>query len=115
FAAQAGGGGTITNYLSRTVQITTRQDPIFNKALVCKQNVNFNGNNCATDSYNSSVAPYLAATAGDKGDIATNSDLVNALSSGNANIKGHLGTGPNATVKIGPNGVVRSVTWSSWA
>ena len=110
FLAAAGPDPTV-RYIARAVRVTTKRDPQFNKALVAKTGIDFNGNNIVVDSYNSSVGPYVALLARDKGDVAINNDVVNAGNIGNANIKGKLSVGPKATVKIGPNGVVGSVGW----
>src|SRR5258706_4243216 len=46
FFAATGGSGTVTNYISRTVKVTTYRQPAFNKALCVKEKIDFNGNNC---------------------------------------------------------------------
>ena len=98
-------------YIARVIRATTRREPQFPKALVAKMSLDFNGNNILVDSYNSKIGPYNPLIPGDKGDVALNNDINNAGNIGNANIKGHLSVGPNATVKIGPNGSVGSVGW----
>jgi len=52
---------------------------------MAKEAIDFSGNNCATDSYNSNLGPYGGVNIGDKGDVASNWDLLNV---GNADIKG---------------------------
>jgi hypothetical protein len=39
--------------------------------------------------------------------------LTNSISSGNANIYGHVSTGPGGSISTGPNGAVGSVAWVS--
>jgi len=99
-------------YISRTVRVVLEQDMPFPKALVAKSFVDFNGNNVLVDSYNSSnPLGYVAASAGDKGDVTMNGDFKNAGNIGNADIKGHVALGPKTTLKIGPNGCIGSVAW----
>ena len=43
--------------------------------------------------------------------MATNSGIVNAVNAGNADIKGHVGTGPNGSVAIGSNGAIGDKAW----
>ena len=105
--------------LKRTVRVTTRRDGLFVKAMVAKGQIDFNGNNITTDSFDSSDPAYSKAGMYDKtknkanGDVATNSGLTNSLSVGNANIIGHVATGPNGTVSIGPNGAVGDKAWQT--
>ena len=65
-------------YITRAVRVNLMRDPLYVKALAVKEGIELNGNNITTDSYDSSVGPYNALTAGDKGDVATNSDVENA-------------------------------------
>ena len=99
-------------YISRTVQVTTTKAPLFGKALVVKNTINFNGNNVTVDSYDSTISDYdIHSNRGDKGDVTTDSDIVGNVSTGNGDIWGHVSTGPHATLKIGPNGVIGSLAW----
>jgi hypothetical protein len=98
-------------YITRTVQVRLRKEPALAKGMVAKQNIELGGNSCLVDSYDSTKGAYNAATAGDKGDVASNADLTDAVGVGNAKIKGRLMVGPKGTAKIGPNGVVGSVAW----
>ncbi len=105
-------------YIVRVVQAMAQKRPGFAKAMVAKQRINMNGNSIQTDSFDSTdplhstpQGLYDPGTAKDKGDVATISGLANALSVGNADIKGHLQTGPGGKVTIGPNGVVGSLDW----
>jgi len=90
---------------------------MFVKGMVAKGQIDLNGNNIASDSFDSSNPLYStsglydSAKAKDNGDVATNSGLVNSLSVGNANIKGRVSTGPGGSVSVGPNGSVGNAAW----
>lgn len=106
-----------TNYIARAVRVTTRQDALFAKGMVAKGRIDLMGNNIQSDSFDSSDPHYSTggrydpAKAKDNGDIATNSALIDSLNVWNAEIYGHVATGPGGTVKIGPNGSVGSRAW----
>jgi hypothetical protein len=103
--------------LKRKVRVRTRRDSLFTKAMVADGTINMNGNNIKTDSFDSTSSAYStngrydATKTKDKGDVATNSGLVNSLNVGNADIKGKVSTGPNGSVKIGSNGTVGDKAW----
>ena len=96
--------------------IAVRQTP-FEFAMLAKGQIDLNGNNIATDSFDSTDPNYStngrydASKSKDKGDVATNSGLVNSINAGNADIKGHVSTGPNGSVDIGPNGSIGDKAW----
>jgi len=98
-------------YIARTVRVTARKEQALQKGMIARNGIDLGGNQCVVDSYDSSKGGYDPAKAGDKGDVATNSDITGAVGIGNAKIKGKLLTGPKATAKIGPNGIVGSVAW----
>jgi hypothetical protein len=105
-------------YVSRTVQVVTRKRPTFSKAMVAKDRIQMNGNNIETDSFDSSDPNYCTTNglydptkAKDNGDVATVSGLMNSIGIANANIKGHMSTGPGGSATVGPNGVVGSMAW----
>ncbi|HXJ55994.1 MAG TPA: hypothetical protein VNU68_04940 [Verrucomicrobiae bacterium] len=104
-------------YIARAVQVVAKKDVVFSKAMLAKERINLSGNNITTDSFDSTDPTastgtlYDPAKARDNGDVATNSGLTNSIGSGNANIKGHLSTGPSGTVGVGANGVVGSLAW----
>ncbi len=108
-----------TNYLipPRTVRVTTTNDPLFKKGLVAKGSIDLVGNNVKTDSFDSSDPAkstggvYDSSKAQDNGDVATNSSLIDTLDVWNADIYGHVSTGPGGNVKIGPNGSVGDKAW----
>ena len=104
-------------FVARRVRVTTQGGSMFMKAMVARGQINVNGNNIATDSFDSANSLY--STNGqydvtkrrDNGDVATNSGLVNSLSVGNADIRGHISTGPGGSASIGPNGSVGNNAW----
>ncbi|MDB6032613.1 MAG: hypothetical protein JWM16_2951 [Verrucomicrobiales bacterium] len=108
----ASGVSSGPRYISRVVQVTAVKQPSFPKGLVIKNKINFNGNNVTIDSYDAEVGPYdVVANCKDNGDVSTDADIDGGVSLGNADIKGHLWTGPNATLRWGPNSSVGSVAW----
>jgi hypothetical protein len=103
-------------YLRRSVRVQTIRNAMFARGVVAEQ-INLNGNNVKTDSYHSTKpgrnteGRYDPDKAGDKGDVATNSGLINSLNVGNANIMGKISTGKGGDVAIGPNGIVGDQKW----
>ncbi len=104
-------------FLGRGVRATTGANALFSKGLVAKGTINLNGNNIATDSFDSSDPAYNtngrydSTKNKDHGDIATDSGLTNSVNVGNANVMGHVSTGPNGSVSIGVNGTVGDKAW----
>ena len=115
--AVGGGNQPPTFYIGRGVRVQTRRDMIFTKGMVAKDTIDLNGNNITANSFDSLDPVY--STNGrfdpdkvkDNGDIAVNASLTNSLSVGNANIYGHVSTGPGGTISIGQNGAVGSTNW----
>ncbi len=107
-------GGALPGYIGRTVRIQTTADALFTKGLVAKGWILLNGNGIRTDSYDSqdtlhsTNGVYYQPWANANGDIATASGLTNFnnISGGNANIFGHVSTGPKGVIALGPNGMV---------
>ncbi|MGC3957239.1 MAG: hypothetical protein QM813_04505 [Verrucomicrobiota bacterium] len=104
--------------LDRTVVVRARIDTLFNVAMAALGAIDLKGNGIATDSYDSGDPNYstngmyskLKRKAG--GDVATNNTITNSvLSVGNANVAGHIITGPYGSIDIGPNGSVGSIPW----
>jgi hypothetical protein len=123
FFAAAGVGSSPTT-VTRAVMVNCSRSSLFLAPLVAKKNINLNGNNIATDSFNScdparSVnGQYAPSVAGDHGDIASNLGVVDSISGGNANIYGVAHTGAptvpgQPTVALGPNGGVGSHAWQT--
>lgn len=119
FVASATGGAEQVGptFIGRGVQVNTRRDFIFAKGMVAKDSIDLNGNNVRADSFDSMDPNYSnngfydPARIRDNGDIAVNSSLTNSLITGNADIYGHVSTGPGGTIAIGPNGAVGSTNW----
>ncbi|HXG46219.1 MAG TPA: hypothetical protein VNO52_01225, partial [Methylomirabilota bacterium] len=115
--AASGVSGSTVNYLGRGVRLTTRREMLFAKGMVAKDTIDLNGNNITTDSFDSldplysTNGLYTSSKRKDNGDVATNSSLTNSLNVGNANIRGHVSTGPGGTVAIGPQGAVGNAAW----
>jgi hypothetical protein len=115
--ATAGGGNGTINFLGRGVRVRTKQDFIFAKGMVAKENIDLNGNDIRTDSFDSmdplysTNGVYNPAWIKDNGDVAVNSSLTNSLNAGNANIYGHVSVGPDGTIAVGTQGAVGSLIW----
>lgn len=105
--------------ISRAIRVRTYKGSSFLAAMVAKHKIDMNGNYVTADSYDSSDATkstggrYDATKAQDNGDVASNDGIVNAVSAGNANIYGHVSTGPGGTVQIGVNGAIGTHTWQA--
>jgi hypothetical protein len=109
--------------LGRKVQAQTYIIPLFNAAVVTRSNINLNGNNVLVDSFDSTdplhstlTGQYSPLLAEANGDVATDSSVVGDISLGNANIYGHLYTGPGtatSSVQVGANGAVGSTAWNA--
>jgi hypothetical protein len=106
-----------TNDITRKVMITTRRDSLFSKAMVAKGQIDLMGNGVAADSFDSADPRYNTGGQYDEtkkkanGDVATNSGLINSLDVGDADIWGHIATGPGGSVAIGPLGAVGDLAW----
>ena len=115
--ATAGTPASSATYLGRGVRVTTALDLIFVKGMVAKDTIDLNGNNIQTDSFDSNDAAsstnglYVAGWHKANGDIASNASITNSVNVGNANIFGHVSTGPNGTVAVGASGSVGDTTW----
>ncbi len=107
--------------LGRGVHTRTGRDRIFTKALVARDSIQLNGNGIRTDSFDSSDPAwstnghYAPGRFKANGDIAVNGSVENggSISIDNANIFGHVSTGPNGTIALGPNGAVGDISWQS--
>lgn len=101
-----------SSYVTRRVRVDLRKDALFAKGLVAKGQIDMNGNNVLVDSFDSSDPAYSNGGRYDSskrksnGDVATNSQLVNSLNVGNADIYGDVSTGPGGSVQVGSQGFV---------
>ena len=104
-------------YLSRRVRVTTTNLNVFFAGLVVRSSVELNGNNVLVDSYNSrdpfksTLGRYDPLKAGDNGDIVCAEGIKDSLYIGNADVYGHVYTGPTASVRVGPQGGVGTHAW----
>jgi hypothetical protein len=105
--------------VKRRVQVNTIRSSSFNGAMVAKGTIDFSGQNVTTDSFDSSDPKHStngkwdAANAKAGGDVRTNArdGKVAAIDVGNADIKGHVATGPLGVVTVGSGGSVGDLAW----
>jgi len=108
-----------SGYIARSVQVSTTRSGMFMRAMVAKGQINMNGNNVRTDSFDSgdpahsTNGKYDPAKTKDGGDVASNASLVNSVNVGNANIHGRVATGPHGSIAVGSNGAVGSTAWQN--
>jgi hypothetical protein len=108
-----------TNFsIFRSVRVTVTNEPLFTAAMEAFQSIDMGGNNIRVDSYDSRDPKYSTANGGynpnsfkDNGDVVAYGGLVNSLNIGNANIYGHIVTGPEGSLSVGANGTVGSTGW----
>jgi hypothetical protein len=104
-------------WITRTIKAGTTNDGFFVKAMVAKGQIDLKGNRITVDSFDSqdpakSIAgKYDPSKRGDKGDVATNSKIIDSLSTGNADIWGHIATGPGGSATSLPNGSIGDLAW----
>src|SRR5439155_20052749 len=68
-------GNFSTGYVSRTVFVTTSREALFAKAMVAKGQIDFNGNNIKTDSFDSADPSYSSGGQYNKGKTKDNGDV----------------------------------------
>jgi hypothetical protein len=119
FFASVGVGPAPTT-LSRAVQVNCAKPNLFTVAVAVKNNIDLKGNGVYTDSFDSSNpakstnGQYDSTKySGDMGDIASNGGITDSVSIQNGNIYGHVHTGPNCPVTVGPNGAVGTHAWQA--
>jgi hypothetical protein len=118
-APTGGTASTLSTNVARKVHVNAGQTGLFARGMVAKDKIDLHGNNIQTDSFDSSDPAF--STGGlydvtkhkDNGDIATDSSLIDSLNLGNANIYGHVSTGPGGQVAIGANGSVGDSAWQA--
>ncbi|PYK65785.1 MAG: hypothetical protein DME21_00160 [Verrucomicrobia bacterium] len=112
----AGTADASPSFANRTIQVTVTNTPLLGGPTSLGF-INMNGNNVNVDSFDSMDPKYStnglydASKANDHGDLATVSGLTNVFNVGNANIKGHIHTGPGGSVVLGPQGSVGDAAW----
>jgi len=106
-------------WITRTLKVGTTNDGFFVKAMAAKGTIDLKGNMITVDSFDSKIAgkniggQYDPSVKGDKGDIATNSKLIDSLNTGNADIYGHVATGPGGSSTNLPNSSIGDLAWHS--
>jgi hypothetical protein len=102
----------------RNVRVKTKINFRFPNGILARGTVNLGGSG-RIDSFNSTNiaesdinGQYNVATATARATVATVARVANAISVGNMSIYGSVGTGPGATVTLGPNGDVGDKPWN---
>jgi hypothetical protein len=112
--------GVPTPPLSRAVRLHCARGNLLIKGMVAKHKIDMNGQDILTDSFDSSDPAHSTsgrypvsepAKLEDNGDVATNDSFANSLNAGNANLYGHVMTGPGGSVAVGVNGAVGEHSW----
>jgi hypothetical protein len=104
-------------YIARGVRVHAGKSSLFAKGMVAKGQIDLNGNDIMSDSFDSSNPDHNTGGLYDvnkrkaNGDIATNSGLINSLNVGNADIFGKVSTGPGGSIAIGVQGSVGDLAW----
>jgi hypothetical protein len=114
--AYGGVSGIPSGTVYRAVSSVLANSSRFPAGMVAKNRIDMNGNNVATDSYDSSDVSkssnykYDPTKKQPNGDIASDDTITNTLdiSIGNANIYGSVLTSPGGSVTMGPGGNVGS-------
>jgi hypothetical protein len=95
--------------LSRAVRVVTTNVPLYSAAIVARGNINMNGNNIVTDSFDSGIAGlsnngrYDPTRASTNGDVASLGGVINV---NGGDIHGDLYLGPTADNTIRNNGSI---------
>jgi hypothetical protein len=98
--------------MSRTIRVTTQVLPLFNVALGAVGNIDMNGHNMVTDSWNSHSTNlsnnglYTSSKISTNGDVASEQGIVNI---GQQTVNGNLYLGPTATYVSGTNQVLGTI------
>lgn len=106
----------VSTPIQRAARITAGKNSLFHLAMVAKRTIDMNGNDILTDSFDSTTAlngRYSPTIARDHGDVASNTNIVNSIKVGNANIYGHVSVGPGGTVYVGSQGAVGEHVWQN--
>ena len=109
---------TSPSTINRKVVVKTVYSALFPGAITTITNIDLNGQNVRVDSFDSTsngasiwhadrgYGTYDASIARANGNVATDSSVIGAISVGQANIYGHIDTGPGGTASVGQNGYV---------
>ncbi len=107
-----------TNYITRTLQVTTALSSLFPRAVFTKGAISLGGN-AVIDSFNSTNSLYSTSGQYDAAKAEANAQLgstegaAGAISIGNGLVYGSVDTGPGGTVTIGANGAVGDAAWDN--
>jgi hypothetical protein len=117
--AQAG-STVVPIQIARKVWVGTRKEPLFAVAMAALETIDLKGKNIKTDSFNSASTNYSInglypighpEMTRDQGDVCTDLTIINSLNVGNAQVKGHIRTGPGVNTYSILNGSVGSSGW----
>jgi hypothetical protein len=106
-----------TNFVSRTVRVTTKLNLLFPYGMLADQNVQLNGNNIMIDSFDSlddrysTAGRYDVAKRKDNGTLVTNSKTADEFALGNAKVFGKIASGPGGGWDNRPNLTVGNTAW----
>lgn len=103
--------------IGRAIEVKTTNAPLYSAAIVARQNIDMNGNNITTDSYDSGNPFYNIGGMYNPSMIKSNGDIASLMGTidvGNANIKGRAGTSPSGTISVGANGYVTGGTFNDF-
>ncbi len=104
----------ISQPIARVVEVLTAIKPLMANGITVLSNIDLSGNNLTVDSFmstdtkHSTNGLYYAPTRMANGDLAS---LYGIITVQNANIYGHLYTGPSGSATIGLNGSVGDLNW----
>jgi hypothetical protein len=105
--------------MSRAILVATKIDSMFNVCMAALGAIDLKGNGVKTDSFDSTATNYPGYWTNDPailragGDVVTDDQITNStLNVENANISGHVKTGPSGSIAIGPNGSVGDLVWT---
>jgi hypothetical protein len=102
--------------ISRTVLVGAKTEQYFNAAMAALGSIDLKGNGIKTDSFDSSATNWPGYWTNTlrraNGDVVTDDTVTNStLTINNANVAGHVKTGPTGSISIGPNGSVGDLPW----
>lgn len=111
----------ISATLKRTIEIITTNAPLFSVGIVARSNINMNGHNVHTDSYNSTQAAHSTTNgqypSGQTSMIMSNGDIASVYGTVNVDtavIYGRAGTGPSGSVSWNGSGYISGGTFNDF-
>ena len=113
--------GSTPRFIKRRVVVNTKMDSGYDAPIVAKGSIDFAGQNVQTDGFNSRDPNYSTngmydpnpAKTKPLGDVRSNAGSGKdvAINVGNADIKGHVTTGPSGVVTVSSGGSVGDIAW----